>query len=244
MRVATGFLGVSMVLASGTMVWGQAESQASKAMPEAAEKTFYLANTNQQNESNEIVVAIRNMVDPSSKIYLVPSQNAIVMRSSPENLALAQKLISDLDRPKKVYRLTYAITEIDGGKRVGTQHISMVVAGGQRTVMKQGNKVPIVTGSTTEGNSTQSTVTYLDVGLNFDATLDESVNGVRLRTKVEQMSLAEERSGVGAQDPVIRQTSVEGTSILTEGKPLILGSIDVPGSTRHLDIDVVLEAVR
>lgn len=244
MKVATGFLGVTMVLASGTMAWAQAEAPVSKIVTEPAEKTFYLANTNQQNESNEIVIAVRNMVDPSAKIYLVPSQNAIVMRSTPENLALAQKLISDLDRPKKVYRLTYAITEIDGGKRVGTQHIAMVVAGGQRTVMKQGSKVPIVTGSTTEGNSTQSQVTYLDVGLNFDATLDESVNGVRLKTKVEQMSLAEERSGVGLQDPVIRQTTVEGTSILTEGKPLILGSIDIPGTTRHLDIDVVMEVVR
>jgi type II secretory pathway component GspD/PulD (secretin) len=238
MKVATGILGVTMVLAGGTMAWAQTQP------PEPAEKTFYLANTNQQNESNEIVIAVRNMVDPSAKIYLVPSQNAIVMRSTPENLALAQKLISDLDRPKKVYRLTYAITETDGGKRVGTEHMAMIVAGGQRTVMKQGNKVPIVTGSTTEGNATQSTVTYLDVGLNFDATLDESVNGVRLRTKVERMSLAEERSGVGAQDPVIRQTSVEGTSILTEGKPLILGSMDIPGTTRHLDIDVMLEAVR
>ncbi len=244
MRFATGLFGMTMVLAGGTMAWTQAQPPVLKTVSEPVEKTFYLANTNQQNESNEIVTALRNMLDPSVKIYLVPSQNAIVMRSSPENLVLAQKLISDLDRPKKVYRLTYAITEIDGGKRVGTQHIAMIVAGGQRTVMKQGNKVPIVTGSTTEGNSTQSTVTYLDVGLNFDATLDESVNGVRLRTKVEQLSLAEERSGVGIQDPVIRQTSVEGTSILTEGKPLILGSIDIPGTTRHLDIDVVMEAVR
>src|ERR1700678_2524513 len=117
MKVAIGFLGM-MVLAGGAMAWAQAP--ALKTISEPEEKTFYLANTNLQNESNEIVVAIRNIVDPSAKIYLVPSQNAIVMRSTPENLALAQKLISDLDRPKKVYRLTYAITEIDGGKRVGT----------------------------------------------------------------------------------------------------------------------------
>ncbi len=240
MRFVTGFFGLAMVLASGTAALAAGQTAGS----EPAEKTFYLANTNQQNEANEIVTALRNMLDPSVKIYLVPSQSAIVMRSSPENLALAQKLIGDLDRPKKVYRLTYAITETDGGKRVGTQHIAMIVTGGQRTVMKQGSKVPIVTGSTAEGNSTQSTVTYLDVGLNFTATLDESVNGVRLQTKVEQTSVAEDRSGVGMQDPVIRQTSVEGTSILTEGKPMILGSIDVPGSTRHLDIDVVMEGVR
>jgi hypothetical protein len=27
------------------------------------------------------------------------------------------------------------------------------------------------------------------------------------------------------------------------GKPLVLGSIDIPGSTRHLDVEVVMEQV-
>ena len=103
--------------------------------------------------------------------------------------------------------------------------------------------MPIVTGSITEGTSTKSQVTYLDIGLNFDATLDEFVNGVRLRTKVEQLSVAEEKSGVGAQDPIIRQTTLEGASFLTLGKPLMLGSLDIPDSTRHLDLGVVMEQV-
>jgi hypothetical protein len=64
-----------------------------------------------------------------------------------------------------------------------------------------------------------------------------------LYTKVEQSSLAEERSGMGTQDPILRQTDLEGTSILTQGKPLILGSMDIPSSTRRLDVDVVMEPV-
>ena len=87
-------------------------------------------------------------------------------------------------------------------------------------------------------------MTYIDVGLNFDATLDEFANGVRLRTKVDESSVAEERSGVGPQGPVVRQTSLEGTSFLTPGKPLVLGSLDIPGSTRHQEVEVVMEAVR
>jgi hypothetical protein len=135
---------------------------------------------------------------------------------------------------------------MDGGKRVGAQHFSMVVVTGQRTLLKQGTKVPIATGSYTTGASTgeQTQFTYLDVGMNFDATLDEFVNGVRLRTKVEQLSMAEEKSGMGPQDPVIRQTSLEGTSFLTPGKPLVLGAVDIPGSTRHLDVEVVMDLVR
>jgi hypothetical protein len=48
---------------------------------------------------------------------------------------------------------------------------------------------------------------------------------------------------VGAQEPVVRQTVLEGTSFLTPGKPLVLGSLDIPGSARHLDVEVVMEQV-
>jgi hypothetical protein len=67
---------------------------------------------------------------------------------------------------------------------------------------------------------------------------------VRLRTKLVQSGIAEERSGIGAQDPIIRQTTLEGTSTLVQGKPLVLGSLDVPGSTRHQEVEVVSELVR
>lgn len=209
-------------------------------------QTFYLANTSQQNDGNEVSVAIRNMLQPDTKVYYVPSQNALIVRATQDQLAMAQKIINDLDRPKKAYRLNYTVTETDGEKRVGVQHFSMIVAAGQRTVMKQGSKVPIATGSySATGNSgAQTQFTYLDIGMNFDATLDEFANGVRLRTKVEQLSVAEQLSGVGAQDPVIRQSALEGASFLAVGKPLVLGSMDIPGSTRHLDIEVVMEAVK
>ena len=99
------------------------------------------------------------------------------------------------------------------GKKIGVQHFSMVLASGGRTVLKQGSRVPIATGSTDKGTGAiQTQATYLDVGLNIDASLDGYADGVRLRTKVEQSSVAEERSGLGLQDPVIRQTQLEGTS--------------------------------
>jgi type II secretory pathway component GspD/PulD (secretin) len=208
-------------------------------------QTFYLTNTSQMNEATEILTAIRNMIKSEDKVYLVPSQNAVIVYASPDDLLLTQKLISELDRPRRSYRLTYTINESDGGKRIGSQHFSMIVVSGQRTTLKQGSKVPIVTGSFNSANSqTQNQVTYIDIGLNFDATLDESVNGVRLRTKAEQSSILEDKSGVAVQDPVVRQTVLEGASILTPGKPLVLGSLDIPGSTRHQDVEVVMEVVR
>jgi type II secretory pathway component GspD/PulD (secretin) len=206
-------------------------------------QTFYLVNVAAENDAIEIVTSVRNILPPDVKIYLVPSQNAISMRGSTEDLVLAQKVIHDLDRPKKAYRLIYTLTDMDGSKRVGVQHFGMIVFAGQRTTLKQGSKVPIATRPTEDASGSQTQFTYLDVGLNFDATLDAFADGMRLHSKVEQSSIAEEKSGFGPQAPIVRQTVLEGMSFLTPGKPLVLGSLDIPGSTRHLDVDVVMEQI-
>jgi hypothetical protein len=243
-----GILGAILAVALiGPSAWGQTAEKPAAIAQESAYghvdprplQSFHLTNVSSQNDANEIVVAVRNCLDPNVKIYLVPSQNTIVMRGSNEQLAMAQKIVDELDRPKKSYRLTYSITELEGGKRLGVQHFSMIVTSGQRTQVKQGSRVPIVTGSDKDGSQVQ----YLDIGLNFDSTLDQYANGARLSTKVEQTSVAEERSGVGPQDPVVRQTTLANMSFLLSGKPVVLGSVDVPGSMRHLDIDVMMEPI-
>jgi len=216
-------------------------------MADARVQTFYLTNASQQTEGSEIVVALRNILPPYIKIYFVADQNAVVVDAAPDQLALAQQLIKELDRPRKTYRLTYTLTEVDGAKRIGTQHFSMVVVTGQRTTLKQGSKIPVITGSYSPSNAsagTQNQFTYIDVGMNFAAQLDETEHGARLNSKVEQSSVGEEKAIADAQEPVIRQTVLEGTSFLTLNQPLMLGSLDILGTTRHLDIEVTMEKVQ
>jgi hypothetical protein len=206
-------------------------------------QTLYLTNLTQQNDALELLNDLRNML-PNAKLYLVPSQSAFSIRASAEEIALAQKILADLDKTKKIYRLTYTMTERDGGKTIGVQHFSIIVASGSRTDFKQGSRVPITVGGATSGSSTVNPeVQYLDVGQEVEASLDGYLDGVRLRSKVVQSSIAEDKSGVGTQDPVIRQTTLEGTSTLVQGKPLVLGSLDVPGTTRHQEVEVLSELV-
>ena len=243
MRATYGIVAMAFVACFvGTSALSQASITPDKSTSETVE-TFYLQNASQTNDALEIRSALREVLPPNTSVSFNTLQNALVVRSTPDQLLIAKKLIADLDRPKKIYRISYTITESDGGKRLGTQHFSMVVVSGQRTTLKEGSKVPVSTGSYSSGNSTtQSQFTYLDVGINLDATVDESSIGVRLRSKEEQSSIAE--SAVGPQDPIVRQSVLEGTSIVSLGKPLILGSLDVPGSTRHLDIEAVVEAIK
>src|SRR5665213_639684 len=206
-------------------------------------RTFYLKYATSQADINEIALSLRSLL-PQELVVVVASESAVVIRAIPEDMALAQELIDDLDRPKKSWRLTYTVSEMDGTNRLGTQHYSMVVASGQQTTLKQGDRVPIATSGTVNSampGSTQAQFVYQDIGMSFDATLAELHEGARLRTDVMQTSLATEKPAFTAPDPVIRQTGFKGEAVLTPNKPLILGSMDMPGSTHHLQIEVLME---
>jgi len=81
-----------------------------------AVQTFYLTNAAQQNDANEVTTALRNLLDPSVKVYLVPSQNAIVMRATTDQLLLAEKLINDLDRTRPEVVVDVAVLEVSKDK--------------------------------------------------------------------------------------------------------------------------------
>ncbi len=80
-------------------------------LEEQAVQTFYLTNVSQQNDLNDVQTALRN-VFTTAKLYGVPSQNAIIMRGTPDELLLAGKLINDLDKSRPEVVVDIAILEI------------------------------------------------------------------------------------------------------------------------------------
>lgn len=91
-------------------------------LEQVAVQVFYLANATQQNDLNDIQTALRNvMID--AKLYGVPSQNAIVMRGTPDQLLLAEQLVDDLDRVKPEVVVDVAVMQVDRDKvrNVGLQ---------------------------------------------------------------------------------------------------------------------------
>ena len=203
-------------------------------------RIFHLKNITQIQDGIDVLNLLRIVSDPHDRISA--SQNTIIVQAPADHIANTEKILAELDKPKRTYRVTYTLIDLDGTKRLGDQHYAMVLASGQRTVIKQGNKIPIVTGTDLKNpNNPQNQITYLDIGMNFDATLDEAPNSLRLKTKVEQSSLLEDRSGTVAQDPVIRQSVFEGSAILIPGKPLTIGSLDIAGTTRRIEIQVTVE---
>jgi type II secretory pathway component GspD/PulD (secretin) len=213
--------------------------------PAMVYETFYLHHAVQHEQSTEIQSVLRNEFSRARIIY-VETQNAICMEGTADDIAEAQKIITELDRPIASWRLTYTLTQTDNGQAEGTpQKVTVMVTQGSRTNLKLGNKVPLVTGSTGAGDSTPSTqVQYIDTGLNLEAKIDGASDTPVLETTVEQSSVAEERSGIGAQDPLFHQTRLNEALNLAEGKTMTIGTLDLPGSTRQEKIEVTAERVR
>ena len=160
----------------------------------------------------------------------------------------------DAAKPVHGYRITYTITTSDAGKRVGVEHFAMTVntatglapdgrAAAGRGNLKIGEKVPVATGTYSDTKTNvQTQFTYLDVGMNIDATVSETPTGLLIASKVEQSSVAPERTVIsGVSEPVVRQMVLTNSSTIAAGKSVSVGSLDLPDSQRHVDIEVSIE---
>lgn len=85
-------------------------------------KTFYLHNLSAAAELQEAANTIRGMLD-LNRIQLIPAQNAMVLRGTKEQLILAQKLLTDIDKPKAEVMIEVAVMEVSRD-RVRTLGIS------------------------------------------------------------------------------------------------------------------------
>jgi hypothetical protein len=158
-----------------------------------------------------------------------------------EELGQAQRMLTDLDTPQKIYRVTYTISDGHGAPR----HIAMLVSPGRRGITKQGTRVPIMTGSYKEagGEPSNTQFQYQDIGLSLDATIEGYGDGMRLNSKIEQTSVSEQKSNVGIQDPIVDQSVLEAQSAVILAKPITLGTMEIQDG-RHMDVLVSIEAVQ
>ena len=93
-----------------------ADNQAKrKELEQSIIKTFYLANLSQPTELQDVVNALRQILE-IARIQPLPSEGAIVVRGSPDQIALAEKLVDDLDRSKPEVVVDVAVMQITKDK--------------------------------------------------------------------------------------------------------------------------------
>src|SRR5580704_17635980 len=86
-----------------------------KELEQSVLKTFYLSNLSQPTELQDVVNAIRAVRDVQ-RVQQLLSQNALVVRGTPDQIALAEKLVDDLDRARPEVIVDIAVLQISKDK--------------------------------------------------------------------------------------------------------------------------------
>ncbi|MGB7602501.1 MAG: cohesin domain-containing protein [Candidatus Sulfotelmatobacter sp.] len=86
-----------------------------KELEQSVLKTFYLQNLSQPTELQDVVNAIRAVLDVQ-RVQQLLSQNALVVRGTPDQIALAEKLVEDLDKARPEVIVDIAVLQVSKDK--------------------------------------------------------------------------------------------------------------------------------
>ena len=130
-----------------------------KEVEQSVIKTFYLANLSQPTELQDVVNALRQILE-ISRIQPLPSQGALVVRGTPDQIALAEKLVGDLDKARPEVIVEVAIMQVsrDKTRNLGISpptSATVALQNNLNTTTSGNSSTPSTNGSTTSGTSNQ-----------------------------------------------------------------------------------------
>jgi general secretion pathway protein D len=95
---------------SSTAIFVAAEAKRKELEPNVM-KTFYLVNASTPAELQEVVGSLKGMLD-LSRIQVNAARSSITMRGTVDQMVMAQKLISSLDKPKPEVVVDIAVMQV------------------------------------------------------------------------------------------------------------------------------------
>src|SRR5947199_862732 len=129
-------------------------------------KTFYLANLSQPTELQDVVNALRQILE-ISRIQPLPSQGALVVRGTPDQIALAEKLVGDLDKARSEVIVDVAVMQVsrDKARTLGINPPTSATVALQNNI---NTTTPTTTGgtTTTTGNTGSTSGSANQINLN------------------------------------------------------------------------------
>jgi general secretion pathway protein D len=191
-------------------------------------KTFYVSNTLTPQDLTEIVTGLRQLLD-LRRIQQVNSQNAIVIRDTPDKLVLAGKIIRDIDKakPEVLIHVQVMSANLDRLRDLGIlpgQTVSLAFT--PRTSV-QPNSTTSTTSTTTTTSTTSTTstgTTIPQITLNNLQHLSTADYSLTLPGATANAIATDNKTKI-IQDPEIRVTDGQKASLkIGQRVPVATGS--------------------
>ncbi|HEV7219604.1 MAG: cohesin domain-containing protein [Terriglobales bacterium] len=194
-----------------------------KEIEQSVIKTFYLANLSQPTELQDVVNALRQILE-ISRIQPLQSEGAIIVRGTPDQIALAEKLVDDLDKSKPEVIVDVAIMQISRDK---TRNLG-INPPTSASVQLQPNINTNVSTPNSNGTTTPTTSTTNGITLNALGNLNATDFQVTI-SQATATALFSDNNSKLIQNPQIRAVDGQKASLkIGERIPVATGSFQ-PG---------------
>jgi general secretion pathway protein D len=127
-------------------------------------RTFYLSNVSIPQDLTEITTGLRQLLD-LKRIQQVNAQNAIIIRDTPDKVALAEKIIRDIDKakPEVVVQMEILEARTDNLRNLGIQPGQTAsIAINPNSSTTSSSSTTTTTTNSTPGTVTLSQLTHLN----------------------------------------------------------------------------------
>ena len=181
-------------------------------------KTFYLSNLSQPTELQDVQNALRQILE-LSRVQTLQSQAAIVVRGTPDQMALAQKLVDDLDRAKPEVLIDVAVMQVsrDKSRKLGISPPTSMSIALQPNVNTNSN-------SNNSNNNSGSSSSNNGINLNTLAYLNATDFQVTIPSATATALLSDSDSKI-IQNPQIRALDGQKASLkIGDRVPIATGS--------------------
>jgi general secretion pathway protein D len=130
------------------------QAQKRRDYEEQVVRTFYLSNVSIPQDLTEITTGLRQLLD-LKRIQQVNSQNAIIIRDTPDKLLLAEKIIRDIDKakPEVIIQLEVLQARTDRLRNLG------ILPGQSASIAINTNTTSSTSSSSTTGTTTNNGLT-------------------------------------------------------------------------------------
>jgi len=172
-----------------------------KELEENVVKAFYLSNLTAPTELQDLVNTLRSVLDVTRVQQLV-SQEAIVIRGTPDQVLLAEKMVSDFDQAPPEVVVDFALMEVSRDK-VHTLGINPPTSASVQLQANIGSNSSNINGGSTNGSNSSTTSSSLG---------STSGNGINLN------SLA----NLNATDFAATISSANATALFTDSSTKII----------------------
>ncbi len=197
-----------------------------KEVEQSVIKTFYLANLSQPTELQDVVNALRQILE-ISRIQPLPSQGALVVRGTPDQIALAQKLVGDLDKARPEVIVEVAVMQVSRDK---TRNLGISPPTSATVALQNNVNTTTSTGTSTSttGTSTSTSGTANQVNLNRLGNLNATDFTVTIPAATATALFGDSNTKI-IQNPQIRAVDGQKASLkIGDRIPIATGSFQ-PG---------------